>query len=112
MRTRERAERPRLAALAAAFLALAAPATPARADGAFPDSQVILTPADLPGEIILVTNFGLIASEDGGQSWLWSCEGPDNAYGAFYQLGLAPRHRLYAFCDLAFILFILNKFGC
>lgn len=103
MRTREQAERPRLAALAAAFLALAAPAPPARADGAFPDSQVILTPADLPGEIILVTNFGLIAAEDGGQTWLWSCEGPGNAYGAFYQLGLAPRHRLYALVDVRIV---------
>lgn len=67
----------------------------ARADGAFPDSQIILTPLDRPREIILVTNFGLIQSEDGGATWLWSCEQAANMYGAYYQLGLPPRDRLY-----------------
>jgi len=90
----------RVVCLTAALAALAAIATTARADGAFPDAQTILTPADMPGEIVLVTNFGLIATEDGGKTWLWSCEGPGNAYGAFYQLGLAPRHRLYALVDV------------
>jgi hypothetical protein len=68
----------------------------ARADGAFPDSQTVLTPADAPDEIILVTNFGLVQSEDGGATWLWACEQAANMYGAFYQFGLPPRHRLYA----------------
>ncbi|HEY8924886.1 MAG TPA: sialidase family protein [Polyangia bacterium] len=99
MGTAERAAR-RLAAVVAALGAVASPARSARADGAFPDSQTILTPADAAGEITLVTNFGLIASRDGGQTWLWSCEGADNAYGAFYQLGLGPRHRLYALVDV------------
>jgi MYXO-CTERM domain-containing protein len=72
---------------------------PARADGAFPDAQAILTPPDLPGEIRLVTNFGLLATLDGGATWLWSCESPDNMFGAYYQVGLGPRHRLYALVD-------------
>src|SRR5438034_182083 len=58
--------RTRIAVLGAAALVLALGPRFARADGAFPDSQIILTPADRPREIILVTNFGLIQSEDGG----------------------------------------------
>ena len=73
--------------------ALAAPA-PARANGAFPDSESILTPADRPQDIILVTNFGLISSTDGGKTWLWSCEQEGNVLGAFYQLTPLPRNRL------------------
>ena len=83
-----------LAALAALGVCLLAPGA-ARADGAFPDAQTILTPADTPGEIVLVTNFGLIQSEDAGATWLWACEQSANAFGAFYQLGLPPRRRLY-----------------
>src|SRR5262249_11534253 len=62
----------------------------------FPDSENILTPADRPQEIVLVTNFGLISSSDGGQTWLWSCEQDGNALGAFYQLTPVPRNRLFA----------------
>jgi hypothetical protein len=68
----------------------------ARANGAFPDSENILTPADRPQDILLVTNFGLVASSDGGQTWLWSCEQDGNALGAFYQLTPVPRNRLFA----------------
>jgi hypothetical protein len=68
----------------------------ARADGAFPDGQTILLPADRPHEILLATNFGVLASEDAGQSWIWSCEQPVNSYGRLYQMGPAPPHRLYA----------------
>lgn len=85
----------RIALLGAAGLVLALAPGLARADGAFPDSQIILTPADRPGEIILVTNFGLIQSGDGGATWLWSCEQTANVYGAYYQLGLPPRDTLY-----------------
>jgi photosystem II stability/assembly factor-like uncharacterized protein len=93
--TAAHAPRPRLAgAVVAAALLLAPPA--ARGDGAFPDSQSILTPADRPDQIILGTNFGLILSEDGGQSWTWSCEQPTNSYGRLYQLGPAPASRLFA----------------
>lgn len=75
-------------------LAVLTAATPARANGAFPDSQSILTPEDRPAEIVLVTNFGLISSTDDGKTWLWSCEQDGNALGAFYQLTPAPRNRL------------------
>lgn len=71
-------------------------ASPARADGAFPDSQSILTPAALPHEIALATNFGLVLSTDDGGTWTWTCEQTLNAYGGLYQMGAPPRNRLYA----------------
>ena len=82
-------------AAALAALAVAAP-SPARADGAFPAVEAVLVPSDRPQETILATNFGLVISEDGGQTWNWSCEQDDNAYAIFYQLGPAPRRRLFA----------------
>ena len=69
---------------------------PAQADGALPDAEVILAPADRPGELILVTNFGLLFTEDAGQTWLWSCERDENRLGIYYQLGPPPRRRLFA----------------
>ena len=76
-------------------LVLTAAAGAARANGAFPDSENILTPADRPQQITLVTNFGLITSADGGKTWLWSCEQDGNALGMLYQLTPLPRNRLY-----------------
>jgi len=81
-------------AFVVAAVVLAAPAA-AYADGAFPDSQTILTPEDRPQEILLVTNFGLITSADNGKTWLWSCEQSGNALGDFYQLTPAPKNRLF-----------------
>jgi MYXO-CTERM domain-containing protein len=69
---------------------LAAAASAARADGAFPDSDQVLLPALRPSEIVLSTNFGLIATSDAGASWEWSCEAPLTANGRLYQLGIAP----------------------
>ncbi|HVY37645.1 MAG TPA: hypothetical protein VHM31_06910, partial [Polyangia bacterium] len=69
--------------------------SPAGANGAFPDSESILTPDDRPREILLVTNFGLITTTDAGKTWLWSCEQDGNALGAFYQLAPLPRNRLF-----------------
>jgi hypothetical protein len=83
-----------LALALAAVMALAAPS--ARADGAFPDGQSILVPIDRPQQIVLATNFGVLASEDAGATWIWSCEQPANSYGRLYQMGPAPTHRLYA----------------
>ncbi len=80
--------------LLAACVLAAVPAT-ARGNGAFPDSQTVLVPDDRPDEIVLVTNFGLVISEDGGTSWQWSCERDENAFGLFYQLGPPPRRRLF-----------------
>jgi MYXO-CTERM domain-containing protein len=72
---------------------------PARANGAFPDSESILTPADRPQDILLVTNFGLVTSADGGATWLWSCEQDANQLGSLYQLTPAPRNRLLALAN-------------
>jgi hypothetical protein len=75
--------------------ALALTARTALADGAFPDSQNILAPADRPHSIWLATNFGLVLSEDDGQTWTWSCEQSGNSFGMFYQLGASPTDRMY-----------------
>jgi MYXO-CTERM domain-containing protein len=84
-----------LFALAAGLIALLGQRT-ARADGAFPASQSIMTPAELPHEILLATNFGLVSSVDDGQTWVWSCEQDTNSFGVLYQLGAPPLDRLYA----------------
>jgi MYXO-CTERM domain-containing protein len=68
----------------------------ARADGAFPDSMQILLPSGRPHEIVLGTNFGLILSEDDGQTWFWTCEPNPNDNAIFYQVGVAPQNRLYS----------------
>jgi hypothetical protein len=68
----------------------------ARADGAFPDSLSILTPAQLPNETLLATNFGLVMSFDHDQTWIWSCEQPLNSFGTLYQMGPAPKNRIFA----------------
>src|SRR3569623_1405961 len=86
-----------VAAMAAA-IAVVAPGV-ARADGALPDSQIIITPAAPSQQIILVTNFGLIQSADGGVTWLWACEQTSNTYGVFYQLSPPPRQRLYVLAN-------------
>jgi len=83
---------------AVAALAIAVPAA-ARANGAFPAVQTVLVPADRPQETMLATNFGLVLTEDGGQTWSWSCEQDANAYAIFYQLGPAPRRRLFALAN-------------
>jgi hypothetical protein len=77
-------------------LALVLVPAPAAGHGAFPDSESLLTPPERPDEIVLVLNFGLLLTSDGGKSWLWSCEHLANELGRFYQLGPLPRHRLYA----------------
>jgi len=77
-----------------AAVAFCTPAA-ARANGAFPDSESILTADDHPQQILLVTNFGLISSADNGKTWLWSCEQSGNALGAFYQQTPAPKNRLF-----------------
>lgn len=71
-------------------------AGPALGNGAFPDSQAVITPSDRPSEILLATNFGLITSTDDGRSWTWSCEQDPNGMRNLYQLGPSPRHRLFA----------------
>jgi hypothetical protein len=71
--------------------------TPARANGAFPGSLGILLPADDPNRIVLATNFGVIVSIDGAQTWTWSCEQTANGSNAGkYQIGPPPLDRLFA----------------
>jgi hypothetical protein len=84
-------------AVTIAGLAIAAfPARAARANGAFPAVEGVLVPADRPKLFMLVTNFGVVLSEDGGQTWSWSCEQEANAFGVLHQFGPAPRRRLFA----------------
>jgi hypothetical protein len=71
----------------------------ARANGAFPDSQSVLVPSSRPNEISLVTNFGVVASRDGGHTWLWSCEQDANSLGYLYQYNAAPQSRLFAIAN-------------
>ena len=66
------------------------------ANGAFPDSDAVLLPADRPQQIVLSTNFGLIISDDGGASWQWTCERSETAMGTLYNLGAPPDDRLYS----------------
>ena len=70
-------------------------AAAARADGAFPNSQNIMTPAAPPPDRA-GTNFGLVISSDNGRSWTWSCEQPLNAFATLYQFGPSPANRLFA----------------
>ncbi len=79
----------------AVALVIVAPGA-AHANGAFPDSQSVLTPSSRPNEISLVTNFGLVASRDGGHTWLWSCEQDANSLGYLYQYNAGPQNRLFA----------------
>jgi uncharacterized membrane protein YgcG len=82
------------AGLIAVSAALSAPV--ARADGAFPGSESILTPAALPHHIILATNFGLVTSRDDGATWTWSCEQTLSELPSLYQMGAPPLNRIYA----------------
>lgn len=81
-------------ATAAVCALLLAPGA-ARADGAFPNAQAILVPADRPLEIVLATNFGLVKTEDAGRTWTWSCEQALTSFGRLYQMGPGPVHRLF-----------------
>lgn len=59
----------------------------ARADGAFPDAQSVLLARDRPRQMVLAANFGLVWSEDDGQSWSYSCESPETVSGFRYTIG-------------------------
>lgn len=82
--------------LVAAVGVLLAWARPTWANGAFPDSQAILLPSSRPEQIFVSTNFGLLRSDDGGQSWGWVCEEAIGPSAFSYQVGPAPDHRLFA----------------
>jgi hypothetical protein len=78
------------------MVALAALGGQAAADGAFPDSSQILLPATRPHRIILVTNFGLVISEDDGATWEWACEPRSDDSTILYQQAAAPSDRIFA----------------
>lgn len=80
-------------------LIIAATGGRANANGAFPNSQSILLPVGKPSDILLVTNFGVVSSDDAGRSWLWSCESDENALGFLYQVSGPPRNRIYALAN-------------
>ncbi len=71
-------------------------ALPASADGAFPDSQQILLPADRPPAIILGTNFGMLFSDDDGATFRWACEQAIAPLPSLFQIGAPPGDTLYA----------------
>jgi hypothetical protein len=71
-------------------------AAPARADGAFPNSESIYTPEALPHDIVLATNFGIVRSTDDGTTWTWACEQAGDLNATYYQLGPAPAYRIFA----------------
>jgi hypothetical protein len=73
-----------------------APAGRAAANGAFPDSDAVLLPADRPQQIVLATNFGLVISDDGGTTWQWTCERAETSMASLYGLGAPPGDRLYS----------------
>lgn len=73
----------------------------ARADGAFPDSIRLFLPAERPATLVLATNFGIVTSDDAGQTWAWACEQPESANADSYQLGPAPAFRLFGIAAAA-----------
>ncbi len=75
----------------------------ASANGAFPDSQQILLPADQPHEILLATNFGLVMSEDDGATWRYVCEEAVAPLAFLYQVGPAPADRLFALSQIGLV---------
>jgi len=79
-------------------VSLGAPGFPgiARANNGIPGSLGTLLPLDKPREIGLATTFGLILSDDGGASWVWTCEQPATSMANVYTVGAPPADRFYA----------------
>ena len=68
----------------------------ARANNGIPGSLGVLLPLDKPQEIGLATTFGLILSDDGGASWVWTCEQTATSMANAYAVGAPPADRFYA----------------
>ncbi len=90
----------RLGALAVALVCavalVAALATDARGDGAFPDSMALFAPADRPHELVLGTNFGLVLTDDDGATWHLVCEPAIATFVSMYQMTAPPDDALFA----------------
>ncbi|MFL5304429.1 MAG: WD40/YVTN/BNR-like repeat-containing protein [Polyangia bacterium] len=74
-------------------------AAAARGDGAFPNAQSVLLPADRPNRIIVATTFGLVFSEDDGATWRYACESAATLNGRQYVVGPPPNDRIYGVSD-------------
>ncbi len=83
------------AGLLAALVVSIAPCA-SRANNGIPGSLGVLLPLDKPQEIGLATTFGLILSDDGGQSWVWTCEQTPTSMANVYTVGAPPADRFYA----------------
>ncbi len=83
------------AGLLAALVVSIAPCA-SRANNGIPGSLGVLLPLDKPQEIGLATTFGLILSDDGGQSWVWTCEQLATSMANIYTVGAPPADRFYA----------------
>src|SRR5262245_9588158 len=55
-----------------------------------------MAPEARPHSIRLATNFGIVSTDDDGQHWVWSCEQTETTNSSLYQMGPAPKSRLYA----------------
>lgn len=69
----------------------------ARANNGIPGSLSILLPQDNAAKIGLATTFGLILSDDGGATWVWTCESlAATSMANVYVVGPPPADRFYA----------------
>jgi hypothetical protein len=88
---------PALAAVVVAAVFWGPLAGRARANNGIPGSLSILLPQDNAAKIGLATTFGLILSEDGGASWVWTCEQlATTSMANVYVVGPPPADRFYA----------------
>ena len=87
------------AGLLAALLVSVAPGS-SRANNGIPGSLGVLLPLDKPQEIGLATTFGLILSDDGGTTWVWTCEQLTTSMANVYTVGAPPADRFYALSPL------------
>ncbi|AUX42220.1 hypothetical protein SOCE26_036470 [Sorangium cellulosum] len=71
----QRAPRPGAAGIAAAaVLSIAALAAPASANGRFPAAGLIAAHPSDPSRLLVRATYGLLATQDGGETWRWICE--------------------------------------
>jgi hypothetical protein len=70
-----------------------------RADGAFPNTEAVLLPADRPEQIIVAATFGLVFSDDQGVHWRYACESQATTNGRLYSMGPSPNDQIFALSD-------------